>query len=33
MALEDVTATEETVDSVAKYLKSAKIYLMPKKSG
>lgn len=32
MALEDVTATEETVDSVAKYLKSAKeIYLVPKK--
>ena len=32
MALEDVTATEETVDSAAKYLKSAKeIYLVPKK--
>lgn len=32
MALEDVTATEETVDSEAKYLKSAKeIYLVPKK--
>ena len=32
MALEDVTATEETVDRAAKYLKSAKeIYLVPKK--
>ena len=32
MALEDVTATEETVDSAAKYLKSAKeFYLVPKK--
>ena len=32
MALEDVTATEETVDSAAKYLKYAKeIYLVPKK--
>lgn len=32
MALEDVTATEETVDSAAKYLKSAKeIYLVSKK--
>ena len=32
IALEDVTATEETVDSAAKYLKSAKeIYLVPKK--
>ena len=32
MAVEDVTATEETVDSAAKYLKSAKeIYLVPKK--
>lgn len=32
MALEDVIATEETVDSAAKYLKSAKeIYLVPKK--
>ena len=32
MALEDVTATEETVDNAAKYLKSAKeVYLVPKK--
>lgn len=31
-ALEDATATQETVDSAAKYLKSAKeIYLVPKK--